>query len=106
MQCDLITYCIQHRFQEERHLGILEKIMGQRSLAEHQEQILPTMVQVEMDEMARPVEKSTVEPQVMKEMKERVADVSGLVKAVEEKEKIAKHLSAKLATQDGVWCIL
>ena len=57
------------KFQEERHLSILEAIMDQRKLAEHQERDLETVVQVEKELQARPVEeKPTVEPPAIQEV--------------------------------------
>ena len=56
------------KFQEERYLGILEEIMDQRRVAEHQKRDLETMVQAEKEMQARPVEeKPTVEPPVIQE---------------------------------------
>ena len=161
------------KFQEKRYLGILEEIMDQRRVAEHQKRDLETMVQAEMEVKARPVEQSTEPPVIQEEMKEvfeeekskevaehllaeklefkeereaseeemkevsdeemkeaaeeeqmkentremvrnsrvkqvwrpweeeRVAEVSGLVEVVAEKEEVAEHLSDKLETHDG-----
>ena len=57
------------KFQEERYLGILEEIMDQRRVAEHQKRDLETMVQAEKEMQARPVEQSTESPVIQEEMK-------------------------------------
>ena len=58
------------QFQEERYMSILEEIMDQRRVAEHQREDLETMVQVQAEKevKARPVEeKPTVGPPLIQE---------------------------------------
>ena len=56
------------KFQEERHLSIMEEIRDQRRVAEHQEKALETKVQIEKEKMAWPVEETaTVEPKFTQE---------------------------------------
>ena len=71
-----------YKFQEERHLSIMEEIRDQRRVAEHQEKALETKVQIEKENMAWPVEeKATVEPKfTQEEVMEKVSEHLMMVK--------------------------